>query len=87
MIQNTGCQILVIYTTGHLGFDFFGYTLFLNVGHGKAKLEMDKHTFSCVAEGDGLALDIIALLNYLMMKHNELQFIAAAGLDLRRQAV
>lgn len=51
MIQNTRCQILGIYTTGHLGFEFVGYTIFLNFRHGKAKAQMEKHNFSSIAKG------------------------------------
>lgn len=51
MIQNTRCRILGIYTTGHLGFEFIGYTIFLNFGHGKAKAEVEKHNFSGIAKG------------------------------------
>lgn len=78
MIQSTGCQILGIYTTGHLGFEFVGYTIVVNFGHGKAKAEMGKYNFFCIAKGDGagsrhnLSLDIMMMLE-------EVQFITAAG--------
>lgn len=51
MIQNTRCRILGIYTTGHLGFDLVGYTIFLNFCHGKAKAQMEKLNLSSIAKG------------------------------------
>lgn len=51
MIQNTRCQILGIYTTGHLGFELVGYTIFLNFCHGKAKAQMEKLNLSSIAKG------------------------------------
>jgi hypothetical protein len=82
MIQDTRCQILEIYTTtGHLGFEFVGYTIFLNFGHGKANAEMEKPNFSSIAEGDraGSQHKLSNGLPVAMMILEEVQFITATG--------
>jgi hypothetical protein len=68
MIQDTRCRILEIYTTtGHLGFEFVAYTIFLIFGHGKAKAEMEKHNFSSIAEGDCAGSRQSCLMGYLWL--------------------
>lgn len=90
MIQNTRCQILGIYTTGHLGFEFIGYTIFLNFGHGKSKAEVEKHNFSGIAKGVRAgSCSRHYLSNELMatMIVEDVQFIIANVPDLPKQAV
>jgi len=71
MIQNIGCLILWMCSTGHLGFEIVGY-----IGHGKAKSEINKQNFSALPKVMGMAHDITCLLGYERMK---LSLIAAAG--------
>lgn len=72
MIQNTRCRILGIYTTGHLGFEFVGYTIFLNFCHGKAKTQLrhkwKSSIFPALLKVVELALDMICLMDYLWLR-------------------